>query len=299
MFISSPSDGEAFNIDTIRISGTATDESGLSEVEVKTGAENWQSASGTTSWSKSVILNSGSNTIYVRATDTSGNTKETSVSISYTPPTVPPTPDPATTAPATPTPITQPTLTPKDSDGDGWSDEQEWTAGTNPNNADTDGDGIWDSKDSNPLVVEKSPEPINIQIQQSEQKETGEPNINVNVENTNTNEDSGIDPLYIGIGAIGILLIGIIAVSSSRKGKSFSATNINIGKVGDSANRVVNDHSTTTNVDNRDGVMQRSNIGGSSGGLDEKLASLKDKYEKGLITEKIYEEMQKDLLGKM
>ena len=149
-------------------------------------------------------------------------------------------------------PTPTPTPTQKDSDGDGWSDEQERAAGTNPNKADSDGDGIWDSKDSNPLVAEAS-----------EQKQAVESNINV--ENTNTNEDSGIEPLYIGIGAIVILLIGIIAISSSRRGKTYAPININIGKV-DSPDHIVNDHSTTTNVDNRDGVMQRSNIGTGAGG---------------------------------
>ncbi len=43
------------------------------------------------------------------------------------------------------------TGTPKDSDGDGWTDEQEIKAGTDPNLRDTDGDGIWDPKDDNPL----------------------------------------------------------------------------------------------------------------------------------------------------
>ena len=40
-----------------------------------------------------------------------------------------------------------------DSDGDGWDDEQERRAGTDPFNVDTDGDSIWDSKDPNPLVA--------------------------------------------------------------------------------------------------------------------------------------------------
>lgn len=42
-----------------------------------------------------------------------------------------------------------------DSDNDGWSDEKEKIVGTNPYNRDTDGDGIVDSADANPLVPEK------------------------------------------------------------------------------------------------------------------------------------------------
>lgn len=42
-----------------------------------------------------------------------------------------------------------------DSDNDGWSDEKEKIMGTNPYNRDTDGDGIVDSADANPLVPEK------------------------------------------------------------------------------------------------------------------------------------------------
>lgn len=42
-----------------------------------------------------------------------------------------------------------------DSDNDGWSDEREKIMGTNPYDRDTDGDGIKDSDDPNPLVPEK------------------------------------------------------------------------------------------------------------------------------------------------
>lgn len=38
-----------------------------------------------------------------------------------------------------------------DTDGDGWSDEHEATAGTDPLKKDTDGDGYWDPLDENPL----------------------------------------------------------------------------------------------------------------------------------------------------
>jgi hypothetical protein len=43
---------------------------------------------------------------------------------------------------------------PIDSDGDGWSDVQEMTAATDPNNVDTDNDGYWDPHDPNPLDAE-------------------------------------------------------------------------------------------------------------------------------------------------
>jgi hypothetical protein len=82
--------------------------------------------------------------------------------------TAPPTttPAPATTAPPTTTPVTNttapPTTTPAagtdnasaaDTDLDGWKDALELQMGTDPNNPDTDGDGILDSKDPNPLVA--------------------------------------------------------------------------------------------------------------------------------------------------
>lgn len=38
-----------------------------------------------------------------------------------------------------------------DTDGDGWSDEQELLAGTDPEKKDTDGDRHWDPQDENPL----------------------------------------------------------------------------------------------------------------------------------------------------
>jgi len=93
ILITSPSDGQIFTTPTITVSGTASDNVGLSKLEVRVGGGSWQLASGTTSWSKQVTLSPGSNTIYARATDTSGNTKETSVTVTYTPPTTPTPPE--------------------------------------------------------------------------------------------------------------------------------------------------------------------------------------------------------------
>jgi len=84
--ISSPSSGQTFTTPTITISGTASDNVAVSKVEVRVGSGNWQTASGTNSWSIQVTLSSGSNTIYAKATDTSGNAKETSVVVNYNPP---------------------------------------------------------------------------------------------------------------------------------------------------------------------------------------------------------------------
>jgi hypothetical protein len=83
--ISSPSAGETLTTNTITVSGTASDSIGVSRVEVSVNSGSWQLASGTTSWSKSVTLNQGMNTIKVRATDTSGNIAETSVPANFEP----------------------------------------------------------------------------------------------------------------------------------------------------------------------------------------------------------------------
>jgi len=81
--ISSPTNSQTVTSGSITVSGNANDNVALSKVEVKVGSGNWQLASGTTSWSKSVALVSGSNTIYAQATDTSGRTANTSVTITY------------------------------------------------------------------------------------------------------------------------------------------------------------------------------------------------------------------------
>ena len=87
VWIDSPINGDTFTTATITVSGGASDNVGVSKVEVKVGSGSWQLASGTTSWSKPVTLSPGSNTIYAKATDTSGNpSSQPSVTVTYNPP---------------------------------------------------------------------------------------------------------------------------------------------------------------------------------------------------------------------
>ena len=97
--ISSPTSGQTFTTSPVTVSGTATDpgspSSGVSlvQVQVNSTSGTWQTASGTTSWSASVALSSGANTIYVRSQDGAGNYSTiASVNVTYNPPdTTPPT----------------------------------------------------------------------------------------------------------------------------------------------------------------------------------------------------------------
>ncbi len=95
--ITAPTSGASFTTATITVSGTASDNEGISKVEVRVGSRAWIDASGTTSWSTTVTLDLGPKTIYARANDTSGNSREVQVDdVSYvvggsedtTPPTI-------------------------------------------------------------------------------------------------------------------------------------------------------------------------------------------------------------------
>ncbi|MDP2815791.1 MAG: right-handed parallel beta-helix repeat-containing protein, partial [Rectinemataceae bacterium] len=83
--ITCPGSGNTYSSNTISVSGTASDNVGVSKVEVKVGAAGaYQTATGTTSWSISgITIVAGLNTVYARATDTSGNTKETFIQVTY------------------------------------------------------------------------------------------------------------------------------------------------------------------------------------------------------------------------
>jgi PKD repeat protein len=82
--IISPAANQEFTTATVPVSGTASDNVGLSKVEVRVGLGSWQTATGTTLWNTSVTLAPGSNTITARATNTAGNTKDASVTVTYT-----------------------------------------------------------------------------------------------------------------------------------------------------------------------------------------------------------------------
>ena len=86
VIITCPTDGNTYSSATISLSGTAYDNVGVSKVEVKVGSGVWQTVTGTGSWEISgLVLVEGENTISARATDTAGNTKETSIQMAYDP----------------------------------------------------------------------------------------------------------------------------------------------------------------------------------------------------------------------
>jgi len=84
--ITSPNNGQNFTTTNITVSGTANDADGsVSLVQVQVNGGAWQNATGTTNWSKSIILQAGSNTINVKAQDNNSAWSTTaSVSATYT-----------------------------------------------------------------------------------------------------------------------------------------------------------------------------------------------------------------------
>ena len=76
--ITSPANGTTVNTSTITIMGTASDESGITNVTV-----DGILATGTTDWSAEVTLTEGENMITVVATDTAGNTATGTITVRY------------------------------------------------------------------------------------------------------------------------------------------------------------------------------------------------------------------------
>ncbi len=80
--IVSPGGGAVLSSLSVTVSGTASDNVGVQTVEISTDGANWTLATGTASWSGQLTLREGTNTIYARATDTSGNTATMNVTVS-------------------------------------------------------------------------------------------------------------------------------------------------------------------------------------------------------------------------
>ena len=81
--ITYPTNGQTFTTSSITISGTSSDDVATSNVDVKIGDGAWQTATGAALWTILATLSTGSNTIYARANDTSGNSNETSIIVTY------------------------------------------------------------------------------------------------------------------------------------------------------------------------------------------------------------------------
>jgi hypothetical protein len=84
--ITSPSKGEEFTSSPITVSGTASDNVEVRKVQISVNGGKWKTATGTLSWSASVDLTLGENTIRARAFDTSGNKRGRTITVTYNPP---------------------------------------------------------------------------------------------------------------------------------------------------------------------------------------------------------------------
>jgi hypothetical protein len=77
--ITSPQDGATLISSAATVAGTASDNVAVQKVQVSLNGVTWVNAAGTGSWSAGLTLVEGQNTIYARATDTSGNVATTSI----------------------------------------------------------------------------------------------------------------------------------------------------------------------------------------------------------------------------
>jgi len=79
--LTSPAEGTILRSASVTVSGTASDNVGIAKVEVSLDNATWIVADGTTSWTANLSLAEGKNTIYVRVTDTSGNTATSTIHV--------------------------------------------------------------------------------------------------------------------------------------------------------------------------------------------------------------------------
>ncbi|MDD5687550.1 MAG: fibronectin type III domain-containing protein [Elusimicrobia bacterium] len=88
IIITTPGNNTTVTNSLLSLRGTASDNLGLSKVEIKVGESGTYSAvNGLETWSGTVRLKKGPNTVYVRATDisTHSNQKETTITVTYAP----------------------------------------------------------------------------------------------------------------------------------------------------------------------------------------------------------------------
>ncbi len=81
--ITDPSEGQVLYTDTITVTGTASDDVSIGNVELNVNGGPWSPVDGMESWSIEVQLSEGDNAIYARATDSSGNTALDAVNVTY------------------------------------------------------------------------------------------------------------------------------------------------------------------------------------------------------------------------
>ncbi len=79
--ITSPANNSVLTATTVTVLGSASDNAAVAKIELSTDGTHWSQASGTTSWSGSLTLVEGANTIYARATDTSNNVRVVTVTV--------------------------------------------------------------------------------------------------------------------------------------------------------------------------------------------------------------------------
>ena len=71
--VSITNQGGSSNNPSLLVTGTASDNNGIREIKVKLNNGNWETAQGTSSWSKQVYLSPGANIVYAQAFDYSDN----------------------------------------------------------------------------------------------------------------------------------------------------------------------------------------------------------------------------------
>src|SRR2546425_537760 len=79
--ILSPSNATVIASANVTVTGVAWDNVAISAIELSTDNATWTPTSGTTSWSGSVLLEAGTNHIYARAIDTSGNVRTAVITV--------------------------------------------------------------------------------------------------------------------------------------------------------------------------------------------------------------------------